>query len=340
MEEFMNLVEKMAQIPGVSGCEDGVQDVFYWPWPWKRTPLGSYIYTVQEKGPNAPHLLLEAHMDQIGLVVTGITEEGFLRVAGVGGIDRGVLPAAQVQVHVGKRVFPGVVCTVPPHLSKENDDLPQVEDLAVDVGFSSKEQTEEKIPVGSRITFLQEPSELLNGRYTSQGLDNRAGCAAVMIAAQSLSELSLNCSISVLLSTLEEVGEQGAATAARMIAPTHAIIVDVSFAHTPDARRSQCGEMAKGVMIGISPILDNDMTNAMCRIAKEHEIPWQPEVMGGRTGTDSDAIAVANAGVACSLLSIPLRYMHTPVEVIDPKDIHSVVDLIATYGREKFGGAL
>ena len=73
---------------------------------------------------------------------------------------------------------------------------------------------------------------------------------------------------------------------------------------------------------------------------KEHEIPWQPEVMGGRTGTDSDAIAVANAGVACSLLSIPLRYMHTPVEVIDPKDIHSVVDLIATYGREKFGGAL
>ena len=69
MEEFMNLVEKMAQIPGVSGCEDGVQDVFYWPWPWKRTPLGSYIYTVQEKGPNAPHLLLEAHMDQIGLVV-------------------------------------------------------------------------------------------------------------------------------------------------------------------------------------------------------------------------------------------------------------------------------
>lgn len=340
MEEFMDLVEKMTRIPGVSGCEDGVQDVFYWPWPGKRTPLGSYIYNVQEKGPDSPHLLLTAHMDQIGLIVTGITEGGFLRVAGVGGVDRAVLPAAQVQIHVGKHAFPGVICTIPPHLSKESDALPQIEDLAVDVGFSSKAQAEEVIPVGSRITFLQEPAELLNGRYSAQGLDNRAGCAAVMIAAQALTNFSLNCSISVLLSTLEEVGEQGAATAARLISPTHAIIVDVSFAHTPDARRSQCGEMGKGVMIGISPILDNGMTNAMCRLAKENEIPWQPEVMGGKTGTDSDAIAVANHGVACSLLSIPLRYMHTPVEVIDPEDIHSVVDLIVTYGREKFGGAL
>lgn len=340
MEEFMELVRKMSQIPGVSGCEDGVQDVFHWPWSWKRTPLGSYIYNIQEKGPDFPHLLLTAHMDQIGLIVTGITENGFLRVAGVGGADRAVLPAAQVQIHVGKHSFPGVICTVPPHLSKENDVLPQIEDLAVDAGFSSKEQAEKEIPVGSRITFLQEPSELLNGRYSAQGLDNRAGCAAVMLAAQALASSHLDCSISVLLTTLEEVGEQGAATAARLVSPTHAVVVDVSFAHTPDARRSQCGEMGKGVMIGISPVLDNDMTDAMCRIAMENKIPWQPEVMGGMTGTDSDAIAVANHGVACSLLSIPLRYMHTPVEVIDPEDIRSVVDLIVTYSREKFGGAL
>lgn len=138
---------------------------------------------------------------------------------------------------------------------------------------------------------------------------------------------------------MEEVGGQGARTAASLLAPTHAVAVDVSFGHTPDAPRPKCGVMGDGPMIGVSPILDHTMFEGMKACAKRHSIDFQVEVMGGNTGTDADGVAVVGVGVRCALVSVPLRYMHTPAELIDARDVEQTAALIAAYVTDEFGGA-
>lgn len=342
MEDLITLLTELTAAPGVSGCENGIRALASQRLSslgsCETTPLGSLICRMKTAPAGKPHLLLTAHMDQIGLIVTYIDQQGFLRVGGVGGLDRAVLPAAQVEVHTRNGIVPGVICTVPPHLSSDDKTLPKVEDLAVDIGFS-REEAEKRVMPGDRVLCVSQPLQLLNGRLCAQALDNRAGCAAILRAAQDLAAADLDCSLSILLSTMEEVGEQGAGTGARLLCPTHAIIVDVSFAHTPDARRSQCGEMSRGVMLGAAPVLDNEMFMKLRETALQKQIPFQFEAMGGATGTDADAVAVAGAGVRCALLSIPLRYMHTPAEVIDPADVDTAANLISAYTRKEFGGA-
>jgi endoglucanase len=137
---------------------------------------------------------------------------------------------------------------------------------------------------------------------------------------------------------MEEVGGQGAKTAAYQVSPTHAIAVDVSFAHTPDAKKEKCGELKKGPMIGYAPILSRAMTEGMIAAAKANDIPFQNEVMGGRTGTNADSIATSRGGVACSLLSIPQKYMHTPIETVAVEDVENTGRLIAAYLIANWGG--
>lgn len=342
MEDLSSLLFRLADAPGVSGCEHGIRnvltDILQPLGPCETTPLGSLLCRVKTAPPQKPHLLLTAHMDQIGLIVTYIDDHGFLRVGAVGGLDRAVLPAAQVEVHTKEGILPGVVCTVPPHLSGGGSALPKIEELAVDIGFN-REEAEKRVLPGDRVLCHASPVELLNGRICAQALDNRAGCAVILNAVQALSKLPLDCSLSVLFSTMEEVGEQGAGTGAQGLSPSHAVVVDVSFAHTPDARRSQCGVMSGGVMVASAPILDNGMIRKLREAAARENIPYQMEALGGATGTDTDAVAVAGAGVKCALLSVPLRYMHTPAEVIDPRDVEAASTLITAYVSEEFGGA-
>lgn len=342
MDTLQNLTLKLASTPGVSGCESPIVNLAAeWLAPLgtcETTPLGSLICKIKQPSPGRPHLVLNAHLDQIGLVVTQIEESGFLRIAPVGGCDRAVLPSAQIQVHTKDAILPGVVCTIPPHLSTGDKTLPKVEELAIDIGFSA-EEAKKRVAPGDRVTCVSTPLLLKNGRISAQSLDDRAGCAVVMWAAKALAQLPLQCGLSLLLSTHEEVGEQGAQTGVRMLMPTHSIIVDVSFAHTPDAQRSQCGVLDGGAMLGCAPILDNGMFTALRKTAEQEKIPYQLEIMSGATGTDADKIAVCGAGVRCAMLSIPLRYMHTPVEVVTLSDLEAVANLITAYAQAEFGGA-
>ena len=132
-------------------------------------------------------------------------------------------------------------------------------------------------------------------------------------------------------STMEEVGSQGAVTAAGEIAPDYAVALDVSFAVTPDVPARNCGKMGGGVMLGIAPILDNEETDRVRRVAKEQELPLQFEVMGGSTGTDADCIAASGSGVRTVLFSIPQKYMHTPVETVAPEDVKATAELLCAY---------
>lgn len=301
------------------------------------TTLGSLVCRVKTEA-EQPHVVLTAHIDSIGLIVSYIEDSGFLRVSNCGGIDRSLLLASRVVVHSDSGDYDGVVCSIPPHLNPDDSVSPKVEDIYIDVGFD-EETAREKIALGDRISFDSQSHTLLNGRICARTLDDRAGCLAVILAAQKLAECDLKCSLSVLLATMEEVGSQGARTAANLLDPTHAIAVDVSFGHTPDAPKQKCGLLGNGPMIGISPILDNGMFQKLKETAAKEDIPYQIEVMGGNTGTDADAIAVSGSGVRCGLLSIPQRYMHTPVEVVEISDVEAVAELIAAYVRDEFGGA-
>ncbi len=275
------------------------------------------------------HILIDAHIDQIGFVVTNITDDGFLKISNVGGIDRRLLLAQQVTV-IGMQKITGVICSIPPHLSDNEEDVPEFTDICIDIGMS-KEDAQKVVSLGDSVLFSQKCAKLLGDKITGAALDDRCGVAAILYTLDMLKGADLNCTYSVLFSTQEEVGERGAKIAVFDINPDAAIAVDVSFALTSDDSELKCGIMGKGCMIGISPSLDKELSKTMIDIAKTKNIPYQLEVMSGQTGTNADRFSVNNSGVKSVTLSIPLRYMHTPVEVISLSDVESTSKLIAEY---------
>lgn len=303
----------------------------------QTTPLGSVLCTVREPKPGQSHLLLDAHLDEIGMIVTSVGEEGFLRVAPCGGIDRRILAASPVLVHTGGGQLPGAVCSIPPHLTEGERKNPRVEDIHIDIGMSEEEAKRAVLP-GDLVTLRSHPRELMNGLVSGKAADDRAGCVALLKALEQLDGFRPGCGLTVLFSSQEEVGCVGARAAAYQVNPTHAIAVDVSYAHTPDSRREKTGDLGAGPMIGFAPILNRELSDSLAGTAKANNIPFQREVMGGRTGTNADPIAVARGGVITGLLSVPLRYMHTPVETVSVSDVENTGRLIAAHIMAVWGG--
>lgn len=341
--DIKKLTLTLASRYGVSGEEQGAAQVaadYLKKWgPVHSDALGNLICALHPVPESGEHVMLCAHMDEIGMIVTAIEDTGFLKVAAVGGVDRRTLLASPVKV-LAKEKLDGVICSIPPHLQRgeESKKVPQMDEIAIDVGLDG-ETAREKIPLGTRVVVCHEGAAMGEHRISSKALDNRAGCAAVLYAAELLKDAPLSCGVSVVLSTREELSCNGAKTSAFGLSPTQAIAVDVSFAYTEDAPRHKCGELAKGPMIGVSPVLSKKLSAALTETAKKHEIPYQTEVMPGATSTDADAITLAGAGVPCGLLSIPLRYMHTPTELIDLRDVENCGRLMAAYVKDTFGAA-
>lgn len=272
-------------------------------------------------------VLLDAHIDEIGMMVTNV-QDGFVKVAPAGGIDPRILPATRVKIH-GKETVNGVFCSVPPHLKKGDSEASAVDEQYIDTMLPEK--AEELIPVGSRVTFCQSFAELKGGLVTGKSLDNRAGVASLIRCAELLSGKALNCRVAVLLSDMEELGFRGARVDSFELDPEFAVVVDVSFGNAPDIEAHKTGNLGEGPMIGISPILSEAVTADLKRLAEENNIPYQTEVMGGTTSTNADAVTVNRSGVKTGLVSIPLRNMHTPVEIIDTADVENTARLLAEY---------
>lgn len=299
----------------------------------KRTPLGSLLCCVNEGKEGAPHLLLEAHLDQIGFIVTRV-EEGFLRFAKVGGIDARWLPATPVVIHAAGGDYPGIITSVPPHLAGDGTDHSiKIENLLIDTGFTAETAAKLFAP-GDIATFAAKPAELLNGRLAAPALDDRIGCAAVIAAAEEIAAEKPDCKVTVLLSSMEEVGGQGAMTGGFAVQPDYAIAVDVSFGDGFGCAPEKTVPLGGGTMLGYSPLLNRDLTAKLKELAEQHEIPLQHEPMGGRTGTDADELAIVGRGVKTALLSIPLRSMHTVAETIDPEDAANTARLMALAAKE------
>lgn len=273
-------------------------------------------------------IMIDAHIDQIGLIVTDITENGFIRFSNVGGVDRRLLPAQRVVIH-GKDKIWGVVSSVPPHLSGgEKGKAPKIDDLIIDTGLPVSEITA-NVSRGDKITFDTQFRELLNNEVTGCALDDRCGAAAVLYALELLKESKSECDFTVVFSAQEELGERGAKIAAYKVNPTLAVAVDVSFAYTSGECEYKCGKMGKGPMIGISPSLSGKLSEELICLCKENDIPYQIEVMNGLTSTNADQFSVNRNGCMAGTVSIPLKYMHTPSEIIKIEDVENTGRLIA-----------
>lgn len=278
-----------------------------------------------------PSLLLDAHIDQIGFAVTYITDDGFIKVGNIGGIDRRLLPAQPVVVH-GSRDIKGVICSVPPHLTSGGSEVLEMDDVAIDTGLT-KEELEKLVSLGDSVTFDVTCRELIGSRITGGALDDRCGVASILYALELLKDSDLAYNVTVLFSTQEEVGERGAKIGAFEINPDIALAVDVSFAYAIGEEESKCGYLGKGPMIGISPSLSREISDELINTAKSADIPYQIEVMSGLTGTNADRFSVNRCGAKACTVSIPLRNMHTPVEVIDITDAEQTAKLLAAYIR-------
>lgn len=336
MKNIKNLLKELTQTVGVSGSESNIVNLL----KSELQPYGDVtvdpLNNVKCVFGEGKHFLLDAHMDEIGLIVTDIDDKGFIKVSNCGGIDCSSLPDMEVSVW-GKREIKGIVSTLPPHLQSADDEKKtiKISDLAIDTGYTKK-QLDMLVSPGDRVTFKRNYTELLNGFVSASCLDNRCGVAAILLCLDELKKLP--CKVTVLFSSQEEVGTRGAKSGAYDAGADEAIVVDVSFALSPGCEKRDCGEISKGAMIGFSPILDREMSLALVKTANENNIKYQREIMSGRTGTNADVISTCQNGIKTALISIPLKYMHRRTETINPSDAESVKDLICAYIKERTVG--
>lgn len=276
-------------------------------------------------------ILLDAHVDKIGFAVVSIDPKGFVKLAKVGGCDMRVMQGLPVIIK-GDRNIMGVVCNTPPHLSDGKDDRALKEDnLWIDCGLSKKE-IEKIVSIGDRAVFYSKPCALLSDKISAPGLDNRAGVAALICCAHILKDMGYKGNVEFLFSSKEETNGAGALAGGFETTANTAISVDTSFGSQPDNLKGcNPGTLGKGAMICYSSTLDKDVTNRLVKLCNDKEIPYQREVWTMRTGTNADKLSTSKGGIKCGLVSVPLRYMHTPCEVISLTDVEYTARLLAEF---------
>ena len=274
-------------------------------------------------------ILLDAHLDEVGMLVTA-HDKGYLKFTDVG-IDPRILPGLEVKVCTEPPIC-GVVSCLPPHvLSKEEREKPfPMEELRIDCGLTP-EEAPIRVPVGTRIVYHTQPFRMGEKLLCGKSLDDRACFVILCRVMELLKDEELPLDVCVLGSVQEEFDALGAATGAYNMMPEQAIVVDVSFASTLDTEKENTKPLGSGAMIGVGPVMNRAMSGKLIDLAKAHNIPYSKEIMPARTGTNADEIQISREGVAVCCVSLPLRYMHTPIEVVSLDDMEACAQLIAKY---------
>lgn len=328
--DLKKLIFDLCRDGGVSGSEIcAAQTVVKYLAPFAETEADSNGNLFARLGnPNAGKtILLDAHLDRIGFIVTDISEQGFVKIDRLGGIDVRTLQDTVLQTEDGLK---GTVCCLPPHLSDGNEGTAvPVGKTWVDFGMPAA-AVRACVKIGDTLTFAAQPAALLGDKITAPGLDNRCGVAALMRAAELID--TQDYAVVLLFSAQEETFGTGAKTGAFQADADEAIAVDVSFASQPDVSGQYSKiELGKGPMICVSPVLNRAMARQLMTLAEAHHLPFQTEPIAGATGTNGDHIAVSKSGVKTAVISVPQRYMHTPAEVISLADVENTAQLIAAY---------
>lgn len=332
------LLKELSDMRGISGYEYRISDkiaAIFRPYSdeVRIDTLGNVIAVRRSSRQNVKSVMLEAHMDEIGLMVRDIDENGFIGFVNIGGVDRRILPASEVTVHA-KRELHGVIGAKPPHLQSagEADKCTKLEDMVIDVGMSAQ-QVRELVSVGDSVTLSQSVGELMDGCFSAKSMDDRASIAALVKTFEMLSKVNLDVDVYAVAAVCEEVGGRGAATAAFGIEPDIAVAIDVTHGITPDNSKNAF-ELGSGVAISKGPNIHPALAKRLCNTAKAANIKHTIEIEGGDTGTDAWILQVAGTGVPTALLSIPLRYMHTSVETLSINDVKAVCELLVRFIAE------
>ena len=331
--EILDIMTGLCAAEGPSGCEGpvakAVEDMLRPYVDEVRTDVMGNVTGVRRCGKeNAKKLLVDAHMDEVGLIVTG-HEDGFLRFASMG-VDPRILPASTVKVLAPDGPLYGVISTVPPHVltAAETDEAVKTDDLCIDVGMT-QEEAEKAVPPGTPAIYDAAAEPFGNGMVCGKSLDDRICLSAVLYAAQLLKDARLDVDLYIMASAQEEVGLRGAKTGAFSVDPDMCIVADVCFAATPDCKKN-FGECGSGADIARGPNTNRMFTDHIIRQAEKNGIPYRISAEpGGNSGTNAAVIQLTREGVATALLGIPIRYMHTSAEVASLADAESAARIIA-----------
>jgi len=286
----------------------------------------------------SPRVMLAAHADEIAMVVNYIDPDGFIYVRKLGGVDAAITKAQRVIIHSRNGPIKGVVGNVPPHLTKHDEAhrVPKIHEIFIDIGVSSTKQAEKLVRIGDPITLNDEFDILRNDLVVARAFDNRVGTFAVAEAMRYLSDSKskLKAEVSVVSNIQEEVGLLGARQIAYSIKPDVALVVDVTHSTDyPTVSKAQHGniKMGEGPSVTHGGCNHAEVVARLERVAAAEKIPLQHEAMSSTSGTDTDAIFWTRGGIASALISLPNRYMHSPVEIINLKDLEKIPELMAAF---------
>ncbi len=336
MIDLQNFLKQMITAPGLSGHESAIRAIIEPVWQ----PLTDEMHVSRlgslhglRRGSAAsprPSLMIAAHMDAIGLMVKSINGE-FLHITQVGGIDSRILPGQRVTVH-GREDLPGVVVQPPDRqLPEKYADRPiPLEHLLVDTGRPAR-QLERLVRIGDLVSYAQSPLEMAGGAIAGHTLDNRVSVTALTHCLELLQNRPLAWDVWAVATTQEEETLGGALTSAFQLRPSLAIALDVTFAASPGSPSHKTYPLGKGITLGWGPNVHPGIYRAFEDLAKKLEIPYSMEVIPRHSGTDAFAMQVIAEGIPSFVIGIPLRYMHTPVEMVSMKDVTRAGRLLAEF---------
>lgn len=343
--DAVELLERLSNAHGAPGHEDEVRGLIretVEPWvdEVRADALGNLIVT--KRGRRDDVLLLDAHMDEVSFLVSYVTDDGFLRLTPLGGWDARVLPAHAVTVicRDGAKAR-GVIGSLPPHVLSESDrkQAVKIEQLFVDVGASSRDEVEAMgIDVGSPCVPAYPFERLGDDLVMGKAFDDRAGCTVALKTLEALSDADLDLTVVAAFTTSEEVGLRGARTAAFQIAPKVALALEGTTAtDVPGVEGpKRASSMGKGPAITVadrSLVANPGVVRLLEELATKEGVPHQRK-LPGFGGTDAGAIHTTGAGALCGVVSVPCRYIHTPLSLLRPSDLEATVRLTTAFVRE------
>lgn len=294
--------------------------------------VGNHLFIKKCGKPNAPKILIDAHFDEIGFIVTDICEGGFLRVCTMGGSDPAILQASEVIIY-GKERIRGVFTSLPPHLRADKDDksLPEIKELFVDTGYS-KTELERIVSVGTPVGFAEGFCELIGDRIAGRSFDDKACGAAAFWAVKNTPAEKLAGDVYVLFSAYEETSRLGGVSAAAFgLLPDYAMITDVNLARVPDTKKSETVEIGKGVSIAVSAATCVPLTRATEELCKRCDIAHSMVAAPASTGTNSPSVNFTADGIPTVDIGLPLINMHTYSEIISLCDVEALCNLISEF---------
>lgn len=341
MSDILPFLKSIISVSGLSGYETPVATLIEQKWTplvdeLSRSRLGS-IHGLKKGSVSGkasrPSVLIATHMDAIGLMVTRVVD-GFIYVTNIGGIDPRVLPGTPVTVHASKsgEELYGVVVMPPTNLLPEGEGTGAMplKYLMIDTGLTASEVSK-RVSIGDVVAFNTEATEIAGGCVSGHSIDNRASIAALTICLEELQSKSHLWDVWAVTSTQEETSLGGAQTSAYQIRPTIAIAVDVTFGKGTGVQGWEGHELGKGPTLGIGPTIHPFLHKQFKEVAEKVEIPFAVEPMPSHSSTDGDALQLTAEGIPTMVVSIPMRYMHTPVEMISIKDIQRTGRLLAEF---------